>query len=72
VTARCPAASAIAHLLAVRDALELAARPPGDLITIERQTVDSILNDIGRVARLIREISESPQQWESPPDGSGK
>jgi hypothetical protein len=55
---RCAAARAIARLLTVRDELELAGRPPGDSVTISRQAAEAILNDIGIVARLIRELAE--------------
>jgi hypothetical protein len=58
VTARCPAVRATAHLVEIRDQLELAARPDGEIIMITRQQVDSILNDIGCVARLICEMAE--------------
>jgi hypothetical protein len=37
----------------VRDELELAGRPPGDLVTITRQTNDSCINDLGIVKRLL-------------------
>ena len=52
------AARAIALLVAVRDELELAARPPGEFVTISRQTLDSILDDIGAASCAIREMSE--------------
>jgi hypothetical protein len=53
------AARAIAHLVQIRDELELAARPPGEFVTISRQAVESILSDVGVVGRLIRELAES-------------
>jgi hypothetical protein len=53
-----PAARAIAHLRMVRDELELAARPPGELVIINRQTVESMLDDIGVASCAIREMSE--------------
>jgi hypothetical protein len=37
---------AIAHLLTVRDELELAGRPPGEFVAITRQVQESILNDL--------------------------
>jgi len=53
------AARAIAHLVQIRDELELAGRPPGELVAISRDTLDSILNDLAIVARLIRELAEN-------------
>jgi hypothetical protein len=52
------AARAIARLRDARDELELAARAPGQLITVGRQTVDRVLDDLHSVARLIREMTE--------------
>ena len=52
------ATQAIALLVSVRDQLEFAARPPGELITTTRQITDAMLNDITVVARLIREMAE--------------
>jgi len=52
------AARAISHLITVRDQLELAGRPPGEFVAISRDAMDSILNDLGVVARLIRELAE--------------
>ena len=49
---------AIAHLLTVRDELELAGRPPGEFVAITRQVQESILNDLAIVGRLIREMAE--------------
>jgi hypothetical protein len=57
-TMSCPAAQAIALLVSVRDQLEFAARPPGELVTTTRQITDAILNDLGIAARLIREMAE--------------
>jgi hypothetical protein len=54
----CAAARAIARLVTMRDELELAGRPPGDLVTITRQSLDSVLNDMTVVARLIRKMAE--------------
>ena len=53
-----PAARAIARLLAVRDEIELAARPPGELVILSRQAVESVLNYVGIAARLIRQMAE--------------
>jgi hypothetical protein len=52
------AARAIRLLVVVRDDLELAARPPGDLVTITRQANDSHINNLAIVARLIRQMAE--------------
>ena len=52
------AARAIAHLLPVRDELELAGRPPGEFVAITRQAQESILNDLAIAGRLIREMAE--------------
>jgi hypothetical protein len=48
----------ISRLRNARDELELAARPPGEFIAITRQAADSILNDIGAAACLVRAMSE--------------
>jgi hypothetical protein len=58
VTDQGAAARAISHLVVVRDELELAGRPPGEFVALSRQTADSIINDIGAVARLVREMAE--------------
>lgn len=55
---RCAAARAISLLVTGRDMLELAGRAPGDLITISRQDLESILNDSGVVEDLILEMTE--------------
>jgi hypothetical protein len=52
------AVRAINLLVNTRDELELAGRPPGDLVTITRRALDSILNDIAIVARLIRKMAD--------------
>jgi hypothetical protein len=51
-------ARAIRLLDVVRDELELAGRPPGDLVTITRQANDSCINNLAIVARLIRKMAE--------------
>jgi hypothetical protein len=51
-------ARAIRLLDVVRDELELAGRPSGDLVTITRQANDSLINDLAIVARLIRKMAE--------------
>jgi hypothetical protein len=56
---RCAAARAIALLVAVRDELELAARPPGEIVTISRQATESMIDELRAAARLIRELTES-------------
>jgi hypothetical protein len=49
---------AIDRLRTIRDELELAARPPGEVVQLTRQQVESVLNDIGEVACAIRELAE--------------
>jgi len=49
---------AIRILVVVRDELELAGRPPGEIISITRQSLDAVLNDLGIVERLIRKLAE--------------
>ena len=51
-------ARAIRLLIDMRDRAEMAARPPGDLVTITRQANDSCINDLAIVARLIRNMAE--------------
>jgi len=50
---------AIDLLRDARDAIELAMRPPGELITITRQDAEAVLDDLGAVARLIRKMAEA-------------
>jgi hypothetical protein len=50
---------AIDLLRDMRDAIELAMRPPGELITITRQDAEAILDDLGAVARLVRKMAEA-------------
>jgi hypothetical protein len=52
------AVRAIARLRNARDELELAARPPGQLVTIGRPTVERVLDDLHVAARLIRKLAE--------------
>jgi hypothetical protein len=52
------AAHAINLLVNARDEIELAMRVPGTFITITRQSLDSVLNDLGVVGRLIRQLAE--------------
>jgi hypothetical protein len=52
------AVRAIARLRNTQCEVELAARAPGDLLVISRQAADAILDDLGVVARLIREMAE--------------
>jgi hypothetical protein len=54
----CVAWRAIDRLRNARDELELAARPPGELVTITRQALESVLDDIGAAATRIREMAE--------------
>jgi hypothetical protein len=49
---------AIRILVVVRDELELAGRPPGEIISITRQSLDAVLNDLGILERLIRKLAE--------------
>ena len=52
------AVRAINRLVSARYELELAMRAPGEIISITRQSLDSVLNDLGIVERLIRELAE--------------
>jgi hypothetical protein len=52
------AARAVSRLRNVRDEIELAMRPPGAVVTVNRQTAESILNDLGVAACLIRKMAE--------------
>ena len=52
------AARAIARLRSSRDMIELALRPPGARVTITRPAAESILDDLGVVARLVRAMAE--------------
>jgi hypothetical protein len=54
----CVACRAIDHLRSVRDAVELAMRPPGDRVTITRQVAEAILDDLGIASCLIRRMAE--------------
>jgi hypothetical protein len=58
VSALHDAARAVNLLVGVRDEIEIAMRPPGEIISISRQSLDSVLNDIGVVGRLIRKFAE--------------
>ena len=59
MSARDDYARAIRLLIDMRDRAEMAARPPGDLVTITRQANDSCINDLGIVKRfLIRKMAE--------------
>jgi hypothetical protein len=49
---------AIDTLRTARDEIELAARPPGNIVVISRQTAESILDALGLVARAIRKMAE--------------
>jgi hypothetical protein len=52
------AARAIARLRNARDEIELALRPPGERITITRQALESILDDIAVTGVCIRRMAE--------------
>jgi hypothetical protein len=54
-----PAVRAIARLANAQHELELAARAPGEIITISRQAADAIRDDLGAAARAIRELAEN-------------
>jgi hypothetical protein len=54
----CAAWRAIDRLRNARDELELAARPPGELVTISRKAAEAILDDIAIAGRLIRRMAE--------------
>ena len=45
-------------LVGIRDRIELAGRAPGDLVEHRREDDDATLDDLGAVARLIREMAE--------------
>jgi hypothetical protein len=53
------AVRAIRLIVGIRDRIELAGQAPGERIEHTRQDDDSTLNDLGVVARLIREIAEA-------------
>jgi hypothetical protein len=46
----------------VRDELELAARAPGEFVTVSRKAAEAIVDDLGVVARLIRELAEGGRE----------
>jgi len=52
------AARAIALIVQIRDEVELAARIPGSIVTLSRQAVESMLNDLGAASCAIREMVE--------------
>jgi hypothetical protein len=58
----CAASRATAHLRDVRDEIEMALRAPGDFVTISRKVADAILDDVGVIARLIREMAERDRE----------
>jgi hypothetical protein len=53
--ARDPAASTVRLLAEIYREVEMAGRPPGQLVTITRQTQEQILSDLREAGRLIRE-----------------
>jgi hypothetical protein len=55
VNKRDPAASAVRLLAEIYRELEMAGRPPGQLVTITRQVHDQILSDLQEAGRRIRE-----------------
>ena len=52
------AARAIRLLVGIRDRIELAGRAPGERVEHTRQDDEATLDDLGVVARLVREIAE--------------
>jgi hypothetical protein len=52
------AVRAIDRLRNILDAIEYAARVDGDFVTIDRQTADSIIDDVRAAARDVRELAE--------------
>jgi hypothetical protein len=52
------AVRAIARLRNARDELELAARTPGQLVTLSRQAVERIPDDMHHAARPVRKTAE--------------
>jgi hypothetical protein len=52
------AVRAIRLVVDIRDRIEQAGRVPGERVEHTRQDDDSTLNDLGVVARLIREMAE--------------
>jgi hypothetical protein len=54
----CTATRAIARLRDVRDKIEIAARPAGGIVVITRDAAESIISDLGIVARCVRELAE--------------
>jgi hypothetical protein len=52
------AVQAIRHLRRVRDELEQAGRPDGEVIELSRQQFDDMLNNLGVVARSILSMAE--------------
>jgi hypothetical protein len=53
--ARDPGASAVRLLAEIYREVEMAGRPPGQLVTFARQIQEQILSDLREAARLIRE-----------------
>jgi hypothetical protein len=58
----CAAQRAIDRLRNARDEIELALRAPGEIVTISRKATEAILDDIGVVARAIREMAEHSRE----------
>jgi hypothetical protein len=54
----CPATRAFAHLRNVRDELELAARVPGEIVSLTRQAVEAALDDIAVIGVCVRRLAE--------------
>jgi len=57
MSARDPAVCAIRLLVGIRDRIELAGRASGERVEHTRQDDDAMLDDLGAVARLIREMA---------------
>ena len=54
----CPASKAIVRLRDIRDEVEYAAFPAGDVVCLSRKAANAILSDLRAVARLIRQMSD--------------
>jgi hypothetical protein len=53
---------AISHLRSARDELEQAGRVPGELVTITRQVLDLVINNIGVAGVCIRQMAEGDDE----------
>jgi hypothetical protein len=71
MTTQDPAARAIAHIIMIRDELEMAMRPDGECVVLTRQVAEAMLNSLGIAARAVceREEKNSRTIGSSPPGG---